>query len=77
MVAAEGLTEEQAQVQSIAQDFSRNELSPNMSSWDMNEEFPISTLRKAAELGFAGLKLLLINRVRYLCKGGEWRDWLG
>jgi alkylation response protein AidB-like acyl-CoA dehydrogenase len=61
LVAAEGLTEEQAQIQNIAQDFSRNELSPNMSSWDMNEEFPVSTLRKAAELGFAGFKLPPMN----------------
>jgi isobutyryl-CoA dehydrogenase len=55
LVAADGLTSEQGQVQSIAQEFSRNELAPNMSTWDANEEFPVETLKKAAALGFSGI----------------------
>jgi isobutyryl-CoA dehydrogenase len=54
-LAAEGLNEEQRQIQSIAQEFSRNELAPNMSTWDAKEEFPVATLKKAAELGFSGI----------------------
>lgn len=54
-VASEGLTEEQKQFQSIAKDFAKNELAPNMSAWDSKKEFPISTLKKAAELGFSGI----------------------
>ncbi|PJF19906.1 hypothetical protein PSACC_00277 [Paramicrosporidium saccamoebae] len=54
-VAAEGLNEEQIQIQSIAQEFARNELAPNMSTWDAKEEFPVDTLKKAAALGFSGI----------------------
>lgn len=54
--ASEGLTEEQAQVQSIAREFARNELAPNMGTWDASEEFPVETLRKSAQLGFSGKK---------------------
>ena len=52
---AEGLTEEQVQVQAIARDFASNELAPNMAAWDASEEFPVATLRKAASLGFSGI----------------------
>jgi hypothetical protein len=49
------LTAMQQDIQSIAQDFAKEELQPHGSRWDQVEEFPVATLRKAAGLGFAGL----------------------
>ena len=42
-------------MQRIALAFARNELAPRMSDWDAKEEFPISTFKKSAELGFSGI----------------------
>ncbi|XP_067133668.1 isobutyryl-CoA dehydrogenase, mitochondrial-like [Centruroides vittatus] len=50
-----GLTEEQVQIQKIANDFAQKEMLPNMSKWDEEEIFPVDTLRKAANLGFGGV----------------------
>ena len=54
MVGTEDLSDEQKQVQSIALDFACNELAPHRAQWDAKEEFPVATMRKAAELGFSG-----------------------
>jgi len=51
---ADGLTQEQAQYQEIAQDFAKKEMFPKMAEWDENEVFPVETLRKLAQLGFGG-----------------------
>ena len=64
-LAAEGLTDEQAQIQAIAKEFAMKELAPNMSTWDAQEEFPISTLKKSAELGFGGLWLRVDEAVMW------------
>jgi len=50
-----GLTEEQKEMQSLAQDFAMKELFPNMSTWDQEQIFPVPVLRRAAELGFGAL----------------------
>ncbi|XP_025098642.1 isobutyryl-CoA dehydrogenase, mitochondrial-like isoform X1 [Pomacea canaliculata] len=50
-----GLTDEQRQIQQLAADFARNEMFPNMATWDREETFPVDTLRKAAELGFGAI----------------------
>jgi len=50
-----GLTEEQKEMQSLAQDFAMKELFPHMSTWDQEEIFPVPVLRRAAELGFGAL----------------------
>lgn len=54
-IGSRGLTEEQRQIRSIALEFARNELSPNMQRWDREQHFPIETLKKAAQLGFSGI----------------------
>ncbi|GBN47347.1 Isobutyryl-CoA dehydrogenase, mitochondrial [Araneus ventricosus] len=50
-----GLSEEQLQVQKIAQEFSSKEMFPNMAEWDEKEIFPVEILRKAAALGFGAI----------------------
>ena len=46
-----GLTEEQMQLQDMANAFAENELLPYAKDWDEQKIFPIDTLRKAAQLG--------------------------
>ncbi|PVD29032.1 hypothetical protein C0Q70_11629 [Pomacea canaliculata] len=55
IAASLGLTDEQRQIQQLAADFARNEMFPNMATWDREETFPVDTLRKAAELGFGAI----------------------
>lgn len=49
------LTEEQTAIVDMASAFSRDELAPHAKQWDEASFFPVDTLRKAAELGMAGL----------------------
>jgi alkylation response protein AidB-like acyl-CoA dehydrogenase len=49
------LTEEQRAIQDLARQFALTELAPNAGHWDEEEIFPVETLRKAAELGFAAI----------------------
>jgi len=49
------LREEQRAFQSMAQDFATSEMMPRAARWDSECHFPVETLRKAAELGFAGI----------------------
>lgn len=55
MVASVGLSEDQKQIQALARGFAAMELKPNMQKWDETHHFPVETLRKAAQLGFAGI----------------------
>ncbi len=49
------LNEEQRAFQDMAASFSQDELAPFAKAWDEDSYFPVPTLRKAAELGFAGI----------------------
>lgn len=49
------LTHEQRDIKDMARDFAIEELQPHGAQWDLREEFPVSTLQKAAGLGFAGI----------------------
>jgi alkylation response protein AidB-like acyl-CoA dehydrogenase len=49
------LSEEQRLVQKTARDFAATDLAPFAAEWDEKEIFPVPTMRKAAELGFAGI----------------------
>jgi hypothetical protein len=49
------LTEDQRAIEDAARDFAAAELAPNSARWDEEKHFPVDVLRKAAELGFAGL----------------------
>lgn len=49
------LNEDQQSIQNLAAQFSEEHLRPNAREWDEKEVFPITTIRQAAELGFAGL----------------------
>ncbi|KAJ3026255.1 UNVERIFIED_CONTAM: Isobutyryl-CoA dehydrogenase, mitochondrial [Siphonaria sp. JEL0065] len=48
----DGLSEEESEIFDLAKRFADQELAPNMRKWDETHEFPVATLRKAAELGF-------------------------
>ncbi|MFC7047768.1 isobutyryl-CoA dehydrogenase [Emcibacter nanhaiensis] len=48
-------TEEQRAMQDMARDFAENELAPFAAEWDRDHHFPVDKLRKAAELGLAGI----------------------
>ncbi len=49
------LNDEQRAIQQLAKEFARDEMAPYAKEWDEKHIFPIDTLRKAAEIGFAGL----------------------
>ena len=49
------LSEEQRALVAAAEAFAAAELAPHSARWDAEGMFPVDTLRKAAELGFAGL----------------------
>ncbi len=49
------LTDDQRAIEDAAQAFAAAELAPHSARWDEEKHFPIDVLRKAAELGFAGL----------------------
>jgi len=48
-------TDEQRAIQTMAADFTRDELTPYAGEWDEAGFFPVETLRKAASLGFGGI----------------------
>jgi len=49
------LTEEQAALKSMAQDFADREIAPHALLWDRERHFPVETLRKGATLGMAAI----------------------
>ncbi|MBF0333672.1 MAG: isobutyryl-CoA dehydrogenase [Alphaproteobacteria bacterium] len=49
------LSEDQAAFREAARDFAHGEMAPHAARWDHEHAFPAETLRKAAELGFAGI----------------------
>jgi alkylation response protein AidB-like acyl-CoA dehydrogenase len=49
------LTEDQRAIEDVARAFAAAELAPHSARWDEEKHFPVDVLRKAAELGFAGL----------------------
>lgn len=50
-----GLSEDQAEFYNLARNFAKNELFPNSAKWDQEKEFSMDTLKKLADLGFAGM----------------------
>jgi alkylation response protein AidB-like acyl-CoA dehydrogenase len=49
------LTDDQQAILDAARAFAAAELAPHSARWDEEKHFPVETLRKAAELGFAGV----------------------
>jgi alkylation response protein AidB-like acyl-CoA dehydrogenase len=49
------LTEDQRAIEDAARAFAAAELAPHSARWDEDKHLPVEVLRKAAELGFAGL----------------------
>ncbi len=49
------LTEDQIAIQGMARRFADEELAPNAAEWDEKKHFPVDVIRKAAELGLAGI----------------------
>jgi len=49
------LTEDQRAIEDAARAFAMAELAPHSARWDEESHFPVDVMRKAAELGFAGL----------------------
>lgn len=49
------LDEDQRAFKHMAFEFGRDQLAPYATEWDQKYIFPVDTLRKAAELGFAGI----------------------
>ncbi len=48
-------SEDQTAIWDAAKDFADAELAPHSARWDEEHHFPVDVMRKAAELGFAGL----------------------
>ncbi len=49
------LTDEQRQIQEMAQQFTADALTPHAAEWDEKHIFPRDTIRQAAELGFGSI----------------------
>jgi alkylation response protein AidB-like acyl-CoA dehydrogenase len=49
------LSEDQRAIEDAARTFADAELAPNSARWDEEKHFPVDVMRKAAELGFAGI----------------------
>jgi alkylation response protein AidB-like acyl-CoA dehydrogenase len=49
------LSEDQVAIQDAARAFAEAELAPHSARWDEDKYFPVEVMRKAAELGFAGI----------------------
>jgi hypothetical protein len=49
------LTEDQRAIQEAARAFADAEFAPNAARWDEEKIFPVDVMRRAAELGFAGI----------------------
>jgi acyl-CoA dehydrogenase len=50
------LSKEQADIQKAAREFAAGEFDPDrILEWDLNQEFPVSTWKKACDLGFQGV----------------------
>jgi alkylation response protein AidB-like acyl-CoA dehydrogenase len=49
------LTDDQRAIEDVARAFAGAELAPHSARWDEEKHFPVDVLKKAAELGFAGL----------------------
>jgi alkylation response protein AidB-like acyl-CoA dehydrogenase len=49
------LTEDQTAFRDMARAFAAEQFAPNAEKWDEEKTFPVMELRKAAELGFAGI----------------------
>jgi alkylation response protein AidB-like acyl-CoA dehydrogenase len=49
------LTDDQRQIQEMAQAFTAAEITPNAGEWDEKHIFPRDTIQKAAELGFGAI----------------------
>ncbi len=49
------LSDDQRAFQDVARAFAQEHLAPHAAEWDENQTFPVEALRKAAELGFAGI----------------------
>src|ERR1044071_3666101 len=49
------LTDEQRQIQEMAQQFTADAITPHASDWDEKHVFPRDTIRQAAELGFGSI----------------------
>lgn len=49
------LNDDQLALLEVAENFSKNELRPYAAQWDEQAHFPVETIKKSAELGFAAL----------------------
>ena len=49
------LTDDHRAIQEAARQFAAAELAPHSAEWDATAHFPVDVMRKAAELGFAGI----------------------
>src|SRR5881409_4351468 len=49
------LTDDQLQIQEMAQQFTADAITPHASEWDEKKIFPRDTIREAAELGFGSI----------------------
>lgn len=49
------LSDDQRAIQDAARSFAAAELAPNSAAWDEDKHFPVDVIRRAAEMGFAGI----------------------
>jgi butyryl-CoA dehydrogenase len=49
------LTADQMAIRSLARDFARRDIAPFAAQWDRDASFPMTTIRKMAEVGLLGM----------------------
>ena len=49
------LTDDQKQIAALARDFARGEIAPYAAQWDRDASFPMTTIKKMAEVGLLGM----------------------
>merc|ERR1739838_1043059 len=60
--ASIGLSEEEAEIQSMAIDFATNELAPNQQKWDREGLFPVDVIKQSAYITIHNMVAWMVNK---------------
>ena len=65
------LTDEQREIQALAQRFTADRITPVAAEWDERHIFPRDTIKAAAELGFAAISRVLRSSRMMQCSAAS------
>ena len=61
-----GLSEEEAEIQSMAMNFAQNELAPKMQEWDRDSVFPIDVIKQTGFLNIFCIRIVISERLAFI-----------